>query len=91
MNQVETLLAQYRLTAEELARAADCTAAQAALALDIERFDTCPIVVLLRVRVRLEALLRERGWRGNPAELWREFDERFEAQVRAQRAHRTEG
>ncbi|MDE2195713.1 MAG: hypothetical protein KGJ56_00790 [Gammaproteobacteria bacterium] len=85
------LLLQYHLTVAEVARAALCREDDVQLAMDIERFDACPIVVLVQVRVVVEKLLHAGGWRGDGSELWREFDERLGALLTAYRSHRSSG
>ncbi len=71
------ILAQYHVTADEVAGQTGYAGTEVQCALDIDRFDTCPVIVLVQIRVVIEKLLRHRGWRGEGRALWRQFDERL--------------
>jgi len=81
------ILAQYHVTLGEVVCQTGYAGTAVQCALDMDRFDTCPVIVLVQIRVVIEKLLRHRGWQGEGRELWGKFDERLLALLAQHRGH----
>lgn len=68
------LLRYYGLSVRQVSLACGRYQQQVQNALDIPTFKNAPFSTVLEVRATTERLLRAAGWKGEPAELWGEYD-----------------
>lgn len=71
---VLALLREYHVSLAEIAAYTNLTRHTVQTALDPRNTDSCPLIVLAKVRAATEKHLVMRGWRGDRNTLWREFN-----------------
>lgn len=68
-----SLLQEFGIAIDEVAEYAGVPPKIANAALQNHCMETCPVIVLIKVQAATEILLRNKGWRGDTTELWRDF------------------
>lgn len=74
-----SLLREFGIAIDEVAEYACVPPKVAGAALHTHCMETCPVIILIKVQTAAEMLLRQNGWRGDQAELWRDFYAMLEA------------
>lgn len=74
---VTRLLRYHGITLTAVIAATDSNWIRIRQILDLTDFQIVDYGQVVRSRAVIEQLLRQAGWEGEPADLWREFDERL--------------
>lgn len=80
------LLREFGIDIDEVADYAQVAPKVAGAALRAHCMETCPVIILIKVQTAAEILLKQRGWKGEPGLLWRDFYAMLEAAAERQRA-----
>lgn len=70
-------MTQFGLTLETVSQRAGCTMVEAYKALHLQHFRLLPLIIVARVRLAMEDILNECGWRGRKDRLWTDYDARL--------------
>lgn len=70
-------LRRYGLTPEIISVQAGCDINEVHKVLHPKLFETCPLIVVAKVRSTVELGLAARGWKGDKDQLWEKFNARL--------------
>jgi hypothetical protein len=75
---VQRLLEQYSISNRRIAISLGINPKTVASAMTVERHGSVQYETVKRIRRRAEALLCAMGWKGDPADLWKEYEQHIE-------------